>query len=532
MRTIIKIPVCLLCGIFLVFEASTSLFAQEKQKKDWGKLSGSLDTHSVFYKKEESNPDTEKPGINTYINLNYTLKNFSAGVQYEIFENPVLGYAKQLKGHRLTNFFANYTTSNLGVTLGNFYEQFGSGLIFRSFEERSLGINTSLRGIHLKYAPTDWISLKVLAGKPRRYLEYADAITYGADGDFIISKLWNKEDSYNFSLGGSWVLRNNRKEFKNAVEPTNVNLFGIRTGFNTDHMNINIEYTAKGKSQTFVETVGEYVSQSGDALLLNLDYTLPGFGISGVFRRIEHMDYRIDNLPKLVYVPMNYIPALTKQHKYTLPSLYPHEAHAEGEIGGQVDLFWELSPEWIGKYPLKLTLNGSWYRSLGENLKKTMPFFGEDGENLFKEVSLEAGKRINRNLKANFGFYFQEKTEFGFGAMKSYIELADVLFKLNKKISLRTEIQHMNTDFQDKAWIYGLFEIGLFRNWMIFMSDMYNYEAKDKEHFYNVGASFTHQGFRMSAAYGKNREGLQCTGGVCRYVPGYTGATVTLSYVF
>ena len=42
---------------------------------------------------------------------------------------------------------------NLTVTAGNFYEQFGSGLILRSFEERTLGIDNALDGLRLKYAP-------------------------------------------------------------------------------------------------------------------------------------------------------------------------------------------------------------------------------------------------------------------------------------------------------------------------------------------------------------------------------------------
>jgi hypothetical protein len=35
----------------------------------------------------------------------------------------------------------------VGVTIGNFYDQFGSGMIFRAYEERQLGIDNSLDGI-------------------------------------------------------------------------------------------------------------------------------------------------------------------------------------------------------------------------------------------------------------------------------------------------------------------------------------------------------------------------------------------------
>lgn len=521
----------LLYSFLFIFAGAISLQAQEK-KTYWGKLHGGVDANAAFYKKDKERPDLDSMGINTYVNLNYEYKKFNVGLQYELYEPPMRGYPRELKGHKLMQYFASYATNNLNITLGSFYDQFGSGLIFRSYEERALGVNTSLRGIHIKYSPLEWMTLKALAGQPRRYLEYADAITYGTDAAFIISRLWNKEYTYNVSLGGSWIMRQNQKTPEMSVEPSSVNLFGVRTGFNNNHVNVGVEYTSKGLSQSFIPVTGEFANQRGDALLINMDYTRPGLGISGVFRRVEHMDFRVDNKPEQIYIPLNYIPALTKQHKYTLPALYPHVANAEGEIGGQMDIFWDVDPEWMGKYPMKFSLNASWYRTLGDNWMKTMPFWGQEGINLFREASLELGKRFNRNVKANIGFYFQEKYESGEGNNKSFIEVADVLWRINRKMSLRTELQHMNTEMKDKAWIFGLIEWGIAPHWMIYVSDMHNYGADEKEHFFNIGASYAYNSLRVSAAYGKNREGLQCVGGVCRFVPGYTGATFTLSYVF
>ena len=39
---------------------------------------------------------------------------------------------------------ATYTIDGLEITAGNFYEQFGSGLIFRSYEEKGLGIDNAM----------------------------------------------------------------------------------------------------------------------------------------------------------------------------------------------------------------------------------------------------------------------------------------------------------------------------------------------------------------------------------------------------
>lgn len=186
----------------VAFSVTASLSAQEK-KKDWGSLHGGIESNAAFYKKDDNLPDAKKHGNNTYLNLKYDYRNFSVGLQYEIFEPPMRSF-ENLKGNALTQYYANYSDSKINITLGSFYEQYGSGLIFRAYEERALGVNNSLRGLNVKYSPTDWLNVKVMGGQPRRYLTYADAVLWGGDAEFSISKLWNREASYDITLGGSW----------------------------------------------------------------------------------------------------------------------------------------------------------------------------------------------------------------------------------------------------------------------------------------------------------------------------------------
>ena len=57
------------------------------------------------------------------------------------------------------------------LTAGTFYEQFGSGFVLRTYEERSLGIDNSLLGGRVKANPLPGVFVKALAGKQRRYWE-------------------------------------------------------------------------------------------------------------------------------------------------------------------------------------------------------------------------------------------------------------------------------------------------------------------------------------------------------------------------
>ncbi|MDO4695439.1 DUF6029 family protein [Porphyromonas sp.] len=507
------------------------LYAQSPSKEDYGRLQGGIESNGAIYKKDPSDPESQRKGDNTYINLRYTYKDFNAGLQYETFEPPMLGYEKDLKGHALTQYYANYSGQKVNLTLGSFYEQFGSGLLLRAYEERSLGINNSLRGLNIKYTPTDWASIKVIGGQPRRYLTYADAFVAGIDTDLSIAHLWTKERNYDVTLGGSWLSHFNTKEFARTKAPKQTNLWGLRTGFSTSDFTMGIEYTQKGASQSYSPHVLRYLDEGGDALLVNADYTLSDFGISAAFRRIEHMDFRIDNLPKEIYVPMNYIPALTKQHKYALPGLYPYQARPSGEIGGQVDIYHTIKNERLGKYPLKIALNASHYRSLGYNPMRTMPFWGEGGTALFSELALEVGKKISRSLEINGGLYYQKQYYEG-QQNKSIAQVLDILWKITRKYSLRSELQHMTTDMKDKGWIYGLAEVGLAPRFAFYGSLMYSYAADAKQLYYTIGSSFTYNSLRASLSYGRNREGIQCVGGICRFVPEYTGITGSLSYPF
>ena len=86
MRKYILAALCLLMTV--------PVWTQEKKKRDLGKLNGSIETSWGWYINDPSlsTPLTRKYGTNTYVNLGYTIKGFRAGLQYDIYEPPMLGY--------------------------------------------------------------------------------------------------------------------------------------------------------------------------------------------------------------------------------------------------------------------------------------------------------------------------------------------------------------------------------------------------------------------------------------------------------
>ena len=85
----------------------------------------------------------EKTGFNAFGNLIYNQGGFSAGLRYESYLSAVLGFPGRFKGSGVGYRFARYADpGKVDFTVGNFYEQFGSGIVLRAYEERALGMTT------------------------------------------------------------------------------------------------------------------------------------------------------------------------------------------------------------------------------------------------------------------------------------------------------------------------------------------------------------------------------------------------------
>ena len=100
------------------------------------RITGDFYLTSQYYVEDEEISATKLPGgqsigLNSALSLNYNWKNLSAGFRYEAYLPPLLGFETQLEGQGFGNAFITYQYKKLEVTLGSFYEQFGSGMILR-----------------------------------------------------------------------------------------------------------------------------------------------------------------------------------------------------------------------------------------------------------------------------------------------------------------------------------------------------------------------------------------------------------------
>ena len=111
----------------------------------------------------------------------YTYKGCETGFQLESYGPAVDGYPSEREGSKFINYYAGWAKDNFTVIAGSFYEQLGSGLLFSSWEDRTLGFNNAMMGAKFSYNFNNYINVKGMWGAPRLGLEYSETQTRAVD---------------------------------------------------------------------------------------------------------------------------------------------------------------------------------------------------------------------------------------------------------------------------------------------------------------------------------------------------------------
>ena len=107
----------------------------------------------------------------------------------------------------------------------------------------------------------------------------------------------------------------------------------------------------------------------------------------------------------------------------------------------------------------------------------------------------------------------------------------DALYRFSTTVSLRTELQYLYSQELTRDWMAGLVELSFAPHWSISASDMYNH-GSTKVHYYNIGASYSWNALNVSLNAGRTREGMVCSGGVCRWQPAFKGVSLRAQWSF
>ena len=530
--------------------SSISLCAQEESDKL--RLSGSLQSDMLLAQKDSTIGAEATDGrflTNTYLDLKLSSRYVEAGARLEYLKHPLPGYENDFKGWGVPYAYLKGRYKNAELTLGSFYEQFGSGFILRSYEERSLGIDNSLQGARLNYRPWASVAVKVLTGRQRRYWNHNKSWMTGADVEWNIDELCKTLQQHNtyVTLGASYLNKHERDEVI-MVDPThrlhlplNVNAFDVR--LRVQHRAFNVLAEMAMKSQDPSHDNG-YIYRNGYVAMLSGSYSKRGMSLLLQAKRSTNMGFRSRRGMEGISSFVNHLPPFTMEHTYTLAALYPYATRPDGEWAYQAAAAYTFPKGSTigGKYGTTVKVNFSHVHSVRKNGSGEIgtdgygsSFWAWGDATYYQDVDFQVEKRLAKDTKLNLMYMYQRYNQTlleGHGGMlNSHIFVTDVKQKLAPNTTLRVEGQYLVSKDGDKDWLFGLAELSLAPHWMFTLSDLYNV-GNSRVHYYQGYVTYSGGAHRLQLGYGRTRAGFNCSGGVCRYIPATKGLTLSYNYNF
>ncbi len=498
-----------------------------------GQFSGDLQMETQFYIRDSligaantEHYDVLKSGGDAWLSLNYFNPelDLALGVRFDAHYNSNLHLpGTAFTGIGVGTFYLNKRVNQLDITAGYFYEQFGSGLTLRAYEERALGIDKALIGLRMQYDFGPNWSLTGLAGKQRNRFELFAPIIMGArlEGNLALGeKVWFNPG---FSVVNRAMDKANLDLVRANLAPTllpgdsvrplsNVYIASVYNSLDWNNFSWYVELA--GKTNEYQLPDGSPWDRYGSAVLTSLSYSQKGLGITAQYRRISDFLLKTSPNETLLDGIFNFLPTLSRQNSLRLPARYNAVPQDLGESGWQLDIIYSPAKGYT------LNANYSDIRSPG-------------GQQLWREIYTDLEVRTQSDWKLLVGaqtvLYNQDFYENKPGArnVQTITPFAEFLYKLDRRKSLRVELQYMNNPGDFGSWLYGLVEFNYAPRFSISIADMYNYNPTEKSpgqiHYYTLFSSFTEKANRFYLAYSRQVEGIICTGGVCRFEPAFNG---------
>lgn len=518
-----------------------------------GKLSGSIQIDAQTYKEDSiiGAPKVEEVlRSNSFLQLHYQWRQFEAGIRFEAYQKTLLGIDPRYDGAGFPYKYVGYHGDWYRIRVGNFYEQFGSGMILRAYWAPLIGFDNSLNGVQLHLYPHKGVVLKGVLGTQRYYWEQGKGLVRGIDGEVNLNSLSDSllPSTLQVTIGGSVVSKYQNDDDPRYNLPENVLAYALRAQIERIPFSCYVEYVHKYNDPNYTNG---FIYKPGEALFVSASYSGNGFGLTVSGKRLDNMDFRSDRNARLNDLLINFLPPLAYQHAYRLPTLYLYATQPNGEMGIQADGYLMIPEDtWLGgKYGANLRFNYSRIHSIDTThyLNDTLrlgyesPFWKPGKRVYYEDFNLEFYKKWSKNVYATFTYvYIQyDKDQIlglrGYGVISSHSGIVDMTYKFSSKKALRLELEYMYAEKDFGSWAMVLTELSFRPHWMLTFMDEYNYGNPNPEkrvHYPGILITYLKGGARLSIGYRRSREGILCVGGVCRQVPASNGFSLSFSSTF
>ncbi len=540
-------------------------------QENGGRISGSLEANANFFVRDSligaaNTPqyDRQKYGGEAWLNLNYSNWGFDFGLRFDLFNNSnLLNPTGSYTDEGIGIWYVRKQIDRLGFQAGYIYDQIGSGIIFRAYEQRPLLIDFALFGLKVDYQLNDNWQIKAFTGRQKQQFDTYGSVIKGLNIEGYITG----DSTSNWSLAPGFGVVNRTLDdatMNSLVATLNTypaeDLFTPKynayafTLYNTLSSGIFSWYvegaykTEDAMNDPFGvivrednEIIGDkFISESGSVLYSSLSLAPPKWGITLEAKRTENFGWRTRPQAQLNRGLVGFLPPMTRVNTYRLNARYNAATQELGELAFQADIRYAPSR--------KLSFNANY--SYIDDL---------EGVRLYRELYTEVIYKHKRLWTLTGGLqlqnYNQERYEFKpeVPIVETVIPYMDFLYKFDRRRSIRFEAQYMLTGDDVKAeakqdygdWAFALVELNLGRHWTLTASDMFNITPGKNSplddsgsgerlslHYPRFDIYYTTGPTRLALSYVKQVEGVVCTGGICRLEPAFSGVRFNVNTSF
>ncbi len=531
-------------------------------------ITGSLQANGNFFFAPDSvlgtagipQYDYQKFGAETWLNLNYSHNGLDAGLRFDMFNNSnLLTPTDSYSDVGIGRWYIHKQIDKFDVAGGYLYDQIGAGIIYRAYEERALMIDNALFGAQVGYKFNENWKIRAFTGRQKQQFDrYGTVLRGGVIEGFV------KPDStknFSFAPGAGIVGRTYTRETASEIANTIGGYLPVdSTGaqYNTYAATIFNTLTAgdftwyvevAGKTNDVISDLfalrtvvvdgqldtinGKLSNRKGYTFYSSLSYSKSGFGVTLEAKRTKDFSFRQNPYALGIQGPINFLPPMAKQNTYRLTARFAPATQELGEQALQLDMRYKFNKK------LSASINFSEIQFL-------------DGTELYREITPEFTWKQKRKWQIIGGLQILKYNIFVYQGKDDYVDAltpyAEFLYKFSPRKSIRVEAQYLHTEEEFGSWVNGLVEVGLAPHWIFYVSDMYKlkhsnpekYDTDEKKaklkydgtHFPSLGVVYSRKSNRISLAYVKQVEGINCAGGICRLEPAFNGIKLTLNSSF
>lgn len=536
---------------FLFVFVTGSVFGQ-------GFFSGDLMMNVNFFQKDTNirasgNPLYENAlsGSEAWLTTRYSQNGFTVFARVDAFGNS------NLKVNTSTNtdfgigaWSIEKEFDDLTIHVGSIYDQIGCGALFRAYEDRGLMLDNALMGIELKYKMGDHFFMKAMGGQMKnnnvldntvnkRYQPVVKA--FNAEGDVSIggAQLTPGVGVMNRTLDGitmADVAKTIESQDTSKRFSPRYNMYAFSVYNNLVYRNFSwyMEGAYKTHEAIFISNLNDpdynlYADRAGNIVYTTFSYGQKGIAVNLTGKRTQDFAMRISPDQKVLMGMMNWQPIVAVLRPLRLMSRYTPASQNLSELAGTANVV--ISPNDV------TNITGTFTRiNTLEDKKLYREVYGEIQYHGLDNWVLEGGfQYIEYNL-----LLYQNRAKGPL--LRALTPFAEITYRLSEKKSIRFETQYMHAEQDYGSWAFALLEYNVAPQWSFALSDMYNIVPNKGDdnlnyknpgnHYYNIFAAYTKGPHRFTMAYVKQVDGINCTGGVCRYEPAFSGVKATLNTSF